>query len=321
MSKLLDFCSNFDKKDFSAGQDMIAIGEHSKIVYILISGSVDVMVNDTFITNLSEPGTVVGEISALLEIPRTASVKAKEACRAFVISDISNLFDTSIDASLEITRLEFDRLFKAANNLILLKEEFLEAASHAGLDLTKIPQMADYMAQWEKIQESSAGKFPFVTEKAIGEDREITLNPGDTLLKEGDNVEKFYALKSGTVTHSRQDGAFSFDVSQPGTVLNVGYALVNCEAMTTVKAKDSVIIKEIDDVRNLFRTERSAGYEILKQIAEKIVMLTRTFVDMKGKLFGIAESISGEHKEGMKKLTDLLVQREKDLRATLSKAD
>ncbi len=317
MSMLLDFCSNFDKQEFLPGENIITMGEQSKTVYILIHGSVDIMVNDNFIHTLNEPGTVLGEISALLDTPRTTTVKVKEACRVLVINDISNLFNTSIDVSLEVTRLEFDRLFSATNNLIRLKDEFLEAAAHAGLDLLKIPEMSDYIAQWVKIQESTAGKFPFIIEKAIGEDREITLNPGDTLLKEGDNVEKFYALKSGTVTHSRQDGAFSFDVSQPGTVLNVGYTLVNCESMATIKAKDRVVVKEVDDVRNLFRTERSAGYEILKQTAEKIVILTTIFVEMKDKLFGIAESIGGEHKEGMKKLTDFLTKKESDLREAL----
>ncbi len=313
MFEILKLLKGFEKKEFAAGQDIIASDDTSKALYVLLEGRVNVVKDDVIIRSLARPGTIIGEISPILDIPRTAKVTARKPCSCYVVNDLSALFKENVDVSLEITRLEFDRLMSLSDLLVRLKAQFIAAAGRVGLDLTAVPELKEYMAYWEKMQADASAKFPFILKNKIEEGQELTLNASDTLYEEGDWVGKFYALKKGTIRQSRQDGAFSFDESEPGTVLNMGYTIINSPSMTTATATKSTIIQVVEDVGHLFRTEHSTGFEILRQVAQRIVTFTDTFVQMKTKLLTIDQDISPEYKGKMKEIFGFLSVKEKNL--------
>jgi len=317
MSSLLDYCNDFEKQSFSPNQEIIVQGENSKTVYVLIKGELDICVNEKLISSLSAPGTVIGEISALLDVKRTTTVRATEACEFYLIPDVFKLFETDIEASLELTKAEFCRLILLTELLLHLKESFLQTAEHVGLDLTQIPVFNDYMKQWKDSQEETAAKYPFILETDLEEAVELNLKPGDIVFNEGECIDKFYALKQGVVTYTRKDQAFSFDISTPGTVLNVGHSLVPFDTILTATVKEPTVLMQVDNVSNLFTNHYSAGFELLRQVAQRIVLLTGTFAEMKEKFFHIDKNIDPELRDKMQQLVDFLIEKEKSIQEAI----
>lgn len=63
---------------FNVGEIIVREGDKSDGWFILLQGKVGVFKRDLSITEISHPGTVIGEIGFLLGIPRTATLIAHE---------------------------------------------------------------------------------------------------------------------------------------------------------------------------------------------------------------------------------------------------
>jgi CRP/FNR family transcriptional regulator, cyclic AMP receptor protein len=61
------------------GEVIIKEGEYGKGFYILQSGHLDVTKGGVRIASIAEPGTIFGEMSALLDEPRTCTITAAGA--------------------------------------------------------------------------------------------------------------------------------------------------------------------------------------------------------------------------------------------------
>jgi CRP/FNR family transcriptional regulator, cyclic AMP receptor protein len=63
---------------YAAGEAVLTAGSKTARLYILKTGAVVVRKDGIELARVAEPGTVFGELSALLEIPHTADVRAVE---------------------------------------------------------------------------------------------------------------------------------------------------------------------------------------------------------------------------------------------------
>ena len=72
-------------KTFASGETLFLQGDHSKDMYILISGSLEVYKGDKKIAELADPGTTAGELSFLFGSIRTATIKALNNVEAMMI--------------------------------------------------------------------------------------------------------------------------------------------------------------------------------------------------------------------------------------------
>jgi len=66
------------KKYYSIGEIIAKMGDQADAWYILLSGRVGVFKRDFSVAEISERGTVFGELGCLLNIPRTATLQALE---------------------------------------------------------------------------------------------------------------------------------------------------------------------------------------------------------------------------------------------------
>lgn len=73
-------------KKFNTGDVVIKQGSPGKEFYILVKGSVAIFKGSIKLAEYNQPGTVIGEISAILGTPRTASVMCLEPCE-FITMD------------------------------------------------------------------------------------------------------------------------------------------------------------------------------------------------------------------------------------------
>lgn len=66
------------KKYYSIGEIIASMGDPADAWYILLTGKVGVFKRDFSVAEISERGTVFGELGCLLNIPRTATLQALE---------------------------------------------------------------------------------------------------------------------------------------------------------------------------------------------------------------------------------------------------
>ena len=66
MSTVLRACQDLPIQAFAAGEVLVAEGSPPGVLYVLASGSVEVVKGDVQITTVAEPGAFFGEMSVLL---------------------------------------------------------------------------------------------------------------------------------------------------------------------------------------------------------------------------------------------------------------
>ena len=68
------------EKTYNPGDIMILEGAHDKGIFMLKSGKIGVLKGGKLVAEIAEPGTLFGEMSLILDQPRSATVKALTAC-------------------------------------------------------------------------------------------------------------------------------------------------------------------------------------------------------------------------------------------------
>ena len=70
----------------ATGEFIFRKGEAAKVMYLIIEGAVDLMLDDTVIET-AEEGSFIGEMALIEEEPRSASARARSDCRVFPIDE------------------------------------------------------------------------------------------------------------------------------------------------------------------------------------------------------------------------------------------
>jgi CRP-like cAMP-binding protein len=110
MSRLLELAGDAPEVEFAPGDVIIQEGRPLKELFFLKAGEVEIHRDFTVIGNITKKGSALGEISALLGLPSTASVIARKPCTFIVIPDGAAFLAANHEATLEIARLLAQRL-------------------------------------------------------------------------------------------------------------------------------------------------------------------------------------------------------------------
>lgn len=127
----------FELLTFAPGEAVIEEGVVDFHLYILQSGTVAVRKAGTTVARIDEKGTFIGEISAILDLPRTCTVVAETECD---ILKLAQSIDDLIEKNPQITKRLLqelarrvtqmtDELIEAQHTLITFREERV-AQSH-----------------------------------------------------------------------------------------------------------------------------------------------------------------------------------------------
>jgi CRP-like cAMP-binding protein len=109
---------------YQAGETVIADGSRTGRLLVLKKGTVAIVKEGTEIAKVVEPGAVFGELSALLDQPHAADVRALETSR-FHVADATALLTQNPLAIVYIATMLAQRLNGANHALIQLKHQLL----------------------------------------------------------------------------------------------------------------------------------------------------------------------------------------------------
>jgi CRP-like cAMP-binding protein len=110
---------------YQAGEDVITAGSRTGRLLILKKGAVAIFKGTVEIAKVSEPGAVFGELSALLDQPHTADVRALESSE-FHVADAATILLQDPLVLLYVTTLLARRL-EAANQAFIDLKDRVEA--------------------------------------------------------------------------------------------------------------------------------------------------------------------------------------------------
>jgi len=99
------------RRDWIApGMVLIEQGGKTGQLYVLKSGQLEVSRDGKHVSTIRTPGSVVGEMSVLLDVPQTVTVQAISEVEYFVVDNAIEVLRTHPDWLLQIARLLAQRV-------------------------------------------------------------------------------------------------------------------------------------------------------------------------------------------------------------------
>jgi CRP-like cAMP-binding protein len=133
MKTLLDVCTSETLRIYPAGTMLMPEGGNTGHIYVLAEGSMQVLRGETPVATISEPGAVFGEMSVLLGIPHTATVRTLTDSALHEFTDAESFLRSDPEVTLAVARLLAQRLNLATGYLADLKKQYAGEGNHLGM--------------------------------------------------------------------------------------------------------------------------------------------------------------------------------------------
>jgi CRP/FNR family cyclic AMP-dependent transcriptional regulator len=133
MADILDYCEGREARTFKPGDVLVKEGGQGEKLFVLIEGQVEVLRKDTQVSYIDEPGSIFGEMSVLLDMPYSATVKALSPVKAYVIEDAIKFIGGNADIAIYVAQLLARRLYYTTSYLVDLQQQ--AAGKREDLDL------------------------------------------------------------------------------------------------------------------------------------------------------------------------------------------
>ena len=130
--KLLAFAS--DRKIYNAGEDLFKQGDAGDAAFVIVNGNADVIVTtekkEVVVASVGN-NEIIGEISILCEVPRTATVRATETLEVLKVKKehFLGLVSQVPDLGIEVMRELASRLQKTTSELGEARQKLSAAKS------------------------------------------------------------------------------------------------------------------------------------------------------------------------------------------------
>jgi CRP-like cAMP-binding protein len=123
MSAITQLFGKLRARNFAPGDVLIDEGGSKGRLYVLESGELGILRDGVEVATVADSGALVGEISALLDEPPTATVKAKTDVRAYIVPNpVGRLLDDPA-LLLHVARLLAHRLSETTAYLAASKQK------------------------------------------------------------------------------------------------------------------------------------------------------------------------------------------------------
>jgi CRP/FNR family transcriptional regulator, cyclic AMP receptor protein len=124
MAELFEILSTLPRRDFAAGETIIAEDSTTGMLFFLIDGEVEVSKDEVPLAATSEPGSVFGEMSALLGTSHRASVRTVRPSSFYVVEDGRQFLRNHPLVSMHVSELLARRLDALNKYLVDVRQQF-----------------------------------------------------------------------------------------------------------------------------------------------------------------------------------------------------
>ena len=124
MAELFEILSTLPRRDFAAGETIIAEDSTTGMLFFLINGEVEVSKGEVPLAATSEPGSVFGEMSVLLGTSHRASVRTVGPSSFYVVEDGRQFLRNHPLVSMHVSELLARRLDALNKYLVDVRQQF-----------------------------------------------------------------------------------------------------------------------------------------------------------------------------------------------------
>ena len=109
---------------FAAGDYLITEGGQSGSLFVLESGSVEILRGGMVVATVAETGAIIGEMSVLLDTPHSASVRAKTDTMALVVEHARDSLKKHPELLYKVAQILARRLSATTTFLVDARSQF-----------------------------------------------------------------------------------------------------------------------------------------------------------------------------------------------------
>lgn len=124
MSAILTVLRDHPVRTFAAGEAVFEQGARTGLLFVLVEGTVEVVKENVTVASASEPGAIFGDLSALLDVDHTATVRALRASTFHVVENPRAFLEQNPPACLHLCELLARRLDAVNKYLVDVKQQF-----------------------------------------------------------------------------------------------------------------------------------------------------------------------------------------------------
>ncbi len=110
MSRVLELCYDLPEQQLAPGETLMTQGCTRVRMAVLKAGSVEVIKDGKSIINVSEPGSIFGEMAVILNTTHHATVRAVELSEVYIIEDPRAFLWERAEFNFELSALLARRL-------------------------------------------------------------------------------------------------------------------------------------------------------------------------------------------------------------------
>jgi len=137
MSKVVFETADLPEAKFEKGHALIEEGKPGAKVYVLKSGVVSVVAGGNVLARVSEPMTMFGEMSLLIDTKATANVIVEEPSTFYVIDDLMAYLITHPQSGIHIAQVLARRLVDMNKYYVQIKSEIVRIESNPATKASK----------------------------------------------------------------------------------------------------------------------------------------------------------------------------------------
>lgn len=126
-------CRDLPTREFSEGEIIVKEGSRSGCLFFLLGGVLEITRAGVLIGEIAEKGSVVGEISVLLDRPHTAEVTAKTDVIFHVAEDPESFLREHPEVNLHIARDLAKKVDGLTCYITDLKQQYEGDEGHLGM--------------------------------------------------------------------------------------------------------------------------------------------------------------------------------------------
>ncbi len=133
MADLLTHCADLPQRSVAAGSAVIEQGAATEAVLVLLDGAVAVERDGTRLAVLDAPGSLLGEMSTVLDRPASASVIALTDTTLLEAADGAAFLAEHPEVLFEVARTLATRLDNLTGHLVDVKRQYGGESTHLGM--------------------------------------------------------------------------------------------------------------------------------------------------------------------------------------------
>jgi len=130
MRAVLEHCAGRQENYVAAASLLLREGETTGELFVLIEGELEVLKGETVVAVVTEPGAVLGEMSVLLGLPHTATVRASTGSTVYRIADGDSFLREKTEVALLVAKVLAQRLNAATTYLADIKRQYAGHGTH-----------------------------------------------------------------------------------------------------------------------------------------------------------------------------------------------